>query len=146
MGPAGVSGAQGAPGYAGAQGSTEMTGVPGATGATGSPGPQGAVGPTGAQGPMLAGANGWSPYRDYSFNVNSDQILGADGNKAREIADYLQQNPSQRVTIDGTNDRRVANVREALVNAGVPGYKIQTSSFGSPQQRRNDVVAVMVGN
>ena len=102
-----MAGAQGATGYTGAQGSTELAGISGPTGATGAAGPQGAIGPTGAQGPM-AGDGGWSSYRDYTFNVNSDDILSADGNKAREIADYMNQNPSARVAIDGSNERRVA--------------------------------------
>ena len=86
---------RGATGDTGAQGSTEMAGYSGPAGATGAAGPQGAVGPTGAQG-ASAGNGGWSSYRDYTFNVNSDDILRSDGNKAREIADYTNRNPSSR--------------------------------------------------
>ena len=75
-----------------------MAGYSGPAGATGAAGPQGAVGPTGAQG-ASAGNGGWSSYRDYTFNVNSDDILRSDGNKAREIADYTNRNPSSRVAI-----------------------------------------------
>jgi hypothetical protein len=120
-----------------------MAGVSGPTGATGAAGRQGAVGPTGAQG--LA-AGGWNPYRDYSFSVNSDDILSSDGNKAREIADYMNQNPSARVAIDGSSNRRVNNVRNALISAGVPAYKIQTGEFGNAQNRRDGRVAVLVSN
>ena len=122
-----------------------MAGYSGPTGATGAAGPQGSIGSTGAQGPM-AGGGSWTSYRDYSFNVNSDDILSSDGNKAREIADYMNQNPSARVAIDGSNGRRVNRVRDALVNAGVPAYKIQTGSFGDPQQRRDSRVAVLVSS
>ena len=122
-----------------------MAGYSGPAGATGAAGPQGAVGPTGAQG-ASAGNGGWSSYRDYTFNVNSDDILRSDGNKAREIADYTNRNPSSRLAIDGFNERRVNNVRNALIDAGVPAYKIQTGSFGDPQLRRDGRVAVLVSS
>lgn len=144
-GPAGVAGARGATGATGAQGATEMAGISGPTGATGATGPQGAVGPTGAQGPM-AGAGSWNSYRDYSFSSSGNEILTDDGNKAREIADHLNQNPSARVAIDGSNERRVNNVRNALLEAGVPAYKIQTGAFGDPQFRSDNRVAVLVSN
>ncbi|OGA06682.1 MAG: hypothetical protein A2W68_06690 [Betaproteobacteria bacterium RIFCSPLOWO2_02_64_14] len=144
-GPAGIAGARGATGSTGAQGSTELAGISGPIGATGVTGPQGAFGPTGAQGP-LAGGGSWNPYRDYSFNVNSNDILRSDGNKAREIADYMNQNPSSRVAIDGSNERRVGRVRDALIDAGVPSERIQTGRFGDPQQRRDNRVAVLVSN
>jgi outer membrane protein OmpA-like peptidoglycan-associated protein len=91
-------------------------------------------------------SSNWSSYRDYTFNVNSDDILRSDRNKAQEIADYMNQNPSYRVAIDGSNERRVSNVRDALIDAGVPAYKIQTGAFGDPQLRRNSRVAVLVSN
>jgi outer membrane protein OmpA-like peptidoglycan-associated protein len=122
-----------------------MAGYSGPAGATGATGSQGGVGPTGAQG-SSAGNGGWSSYRDYTFNVNSDDILRSDGNKAREIADYMDRNPSARVAIDGSNERRVSNVRDAVINAGVPAYKIQTGAFGDPQVRRDGQVAVLVSN
>jgi outer membrane protein OmpA-like peptidoglycan-associated protein len=91
-------------------------------------------------------SSNWSSYRDYTFSVNSDDILRSDRNKAQEIADYMNQNPSYRVAIDGSNERRVSNVRDALIDAGVPAYKIQTGAFGDPQLRRNSRVAVLVSN
>jgi hypothetical protein len=127
----------------GATGNTELAGISGPAGATGSVGPQGATGPTGARG---ATAGGWNPYRDYTFNVNSNEILSSDGNKAREIADYMNQNPSARVAIDGTNQNRVARVRSALIDAGVPAYKIETGQFDNPQLRREGRVAVLVSS
>jgi outer membrane protein OmpA-like peptidoglycan-associated protein len=94
----------------------------------------------------LAGEGRWSSYRDYTFSVNSDDILRSDGNKAREIADYMDQNPSFRIAIDGSNERRVSNVRAALIDAGVPAYKIQTGAFGDPQRRTNSRVVVLVSS
>ncbi|HUF71569.1 MAG TPA: hypothetical protein VMR74_01590 [Gammaproteobacteria bacterium] len=89
---------------------------------------------------------GWSSYRDFTFDGNSDDILRADDNKAQEIADYLAQNPSFRVGIDGASESRVANVRDALMDAGVPAAKIQTGDFGDAQLRRDNGVAVLVSN
>jgi len=124
-----------------------MAGLSGPTGATGAIGPQGAIGSTGAQGLLAQGGNArWSSYRDFTFNVNSNDILRDDGNKAREIANYMNQNPSARIAIDGANDRRVDNVRAALMDAGVPAYKIQTGAFGDAQFRRDNRVAVLVSN
>ena len=144
-GPVGPAGAQGATGYAGAQGSTELGGITGPAGATGAAGAQGLIGPTGAQGP-LAGKEGWSSYSTYTFNTNSNEILRSDGNKAKEIANYLDQNPSLQVGLDGANERRVVVVRDALIVAGVPSAKIQTGAFGDPQLRRNGRVGVLVSN
>jgi outer membrane protein OmpA-like peptidoglycan-associated protein len=94
----------------------------------------------------MAGGGSWSPYRDYTFNVNSDDILSSDSSKAREIASYMDQNPSFRIAIDGSSERRVNAVRNALLDAGVPSYKIQTGAFGDPQRRTDNRVAVLVGN
>ncbi|MNC89187.1 hypothetical protein D3C83_50890 [compost metagenome] len=58
----------------------------------------------------------------------------------------MNQNPSARIAIDGSNAQRVGTVRNALINAGVPAYKIQTGSFGDPQQRRDGRVAVLVSS
>ena len=128
-----------------------MAGIAGPTGRSGDIGPQGSVGPTGAQGPIGTGAmgsavGGWSLYRDFTFNRNSDDILRADSSKPREIADYLSQNPSARVSIDGPNKRYVHSVYEALTDAGVPKSKIQTGAYDNSQQRADHRVAVMVSN
>jgi outer membrane protein OmpA-like peptidoglycan-associated protein len=144
-GVAGATGAQGATGYSGARGSTEMAGVAGQRGSTGSAGPQGTTGSTGVQGPMAEGGS-WSPYRNYTFNTGSDAILASDDNKAWEVARYMNQNPSYRVAVDGPNGRRVSNVRDALINAGVPVEKILVGSYGDPQLRRDDRVAVLMSN
>ena len=119
-----------------------MTGPAGRTGAAG---PQGPIGPTGAQG-SIAGNSGWSSYRDYTFNANSNEILGSDSSKAREVANYMDRNPTVRVGIDGSNERRVVVVRDALIVAGVPAAKIQTGAFGDPQLRRDGRVGVLVSN
>jgi outer membrane protein OmpA-like peptidoglycan-associated protein len=144
-GPAGNTGAQGPTGYTGAQGRAELAGFVGPAGATGAMGQQGETGPTGQRGPM-AGDGRWSSYRDYSFSVNSDDILRSDGSKAQEIADYMNRNPSARIAINGSSERRTNNVRNALIEAGVPAYKIQTGSLDDPQLRRDRRVAVLVSS
>lgn len=92
---------------------------------------------------MVYGPN-WRSYRDYTFNANSDEILRSDGHKAREIASYIDQNPSLRVALDGSSERNVLAVRHALIMAGVPASKIQSGAYGDPQLRRDARVAVLV--
>jgi outer membrane protein OmpA-like peptidoglycan-associated protein len=92
----------------------------------------------------MAGNSGWTSYRDYTFNTNSNEILRSDSGKASDIAYYMDQNPSYRIGLDGANADRVVVVREALIVAGVPAAKIQTGTFGDPQLRHDDRVAVLV--
>jgi outer membrane protein OmpA-like peptidoglycan-associated protein len=122
-----------------------MAGVAGPTGATGATGMQGATGASGAEGPLASGGS-WSLYREYAFNTYSDDILHSDSNKAREIANYLSQNPSFRVGIDGSNQRRVNTVHDALINAGVSANRIHVGPFGNPQLRGDNRVAVLLVN
>ena len=86
----------------------------------------------------------WRLYRDYTFNADSDEILRSDSHKAREIASYIDRNPSLRVGLDGSNEGNVLAVRHALIMAGVPSSKIQTGAYGDPQLRRDGRVAVLV--
>jgi hypothetical protein len=39
----------------------------------------------------MAGHSGWSSYRDYTFNANSNEILRSDSGKAREVANYMDR-------------------------------------------------------
>src|SRR5438067_2088765 len=128
VGPAGPAGPTGATGM------TELAGITGPIGATGATGPQGSIGATGAQGAIgsVGGNNGWNLYRAFTFEGRSDDITGADSNKARDIANYLNRNPSFRVAIDGPSARYVHSVVDALKDAGVPASKLQTSAFGDP--------------
>jgi outer membrane protein OmpA-like peptidoglycan-associated protein len=137
-----------------------MAGLSGPTGRSGAVGPQGATGQTGAQGvggqTGLAGTVGpvgsWTPYKEYWFDSNRADLQSADASKAADIADYLTRNPSQQVGIDGLMDpnntdlsnRRVSTVRNALLAAGVPAFKIQTGAFGNPQMQRDRRVEVLV--
>lgn len=137
-------------GPAGPAGAMDEQGYSGAAGAHGAglsePGPRGAVGSIGLRSPAARGG-AWRSYHDYSFDdESSDDIVRSDGNKAGEVADYINRNPSARIAIDGHNPRRVGTVRSALIDAGVPAYKIQTGAYGDPQSRRNDRVTVLVTN
>jgi len=147
-GPAGLAGAQGARGESGQRGATgsTMAGVPGSAGPAGPAGEQGAPGAMGFQGPTgLQGqtglVEGWSLLREVQFDLNEVTIRSDEMYKISETATYMQQNPSiSRLAIDtwtaedpNTTDqyirrlgqRRVDAVRDALINAGLPAYKIQ---------------------
>jgi outer membrane protein OmpA-like peptidoglycan-associated protein len=69
----------------------------------------------------------------------------------------MNQNPSLQIGIDGSmdprgsdprdqnlSDRRVSAVRDALVQAGVPSYKILTGAFGDTQLTRDRRVEVLI--
>jgi outer membrane protein OmpA-like peptidoglycan-associated protein len=165
-GPAGMMGPQGAPGMTGSQGSPGMTGSQGSTGMTGSQGStgmtgsQGSAGVAGVQGP--AGVTGtrsaavpgtaWSSLRDFTFDYDKTDIRSSELNQSSEIAAYVRQNPAVRLGIDGSTDllrgtnqynaglsqRRIANVRDALMQAGVSADKIETGTFAAQRAPCND--------
>ena len=124
-----------------------MAGVAGPTGRTGATGAQGAIGATGVQGPGgIAGAAGtWSVYRDIWFDANRSNMRASESGKVSDIANYLNQNPNATVAIDGTSDR-ADSVRNALLQAGVPAYKIQYGTFGDPKLQRDRQVQVLVSS
>ncbi len=150
-GPAGAEGARGEKGDTGAQGAT-LYGPKGATGRAGSSGEQGASGATGAQGAVSV-VDRWTFYRDYIFDDNrSDFHHPSDLEKSTEIAKYIKENPSLKIGIDGfidpqtmeIDEKRIATVRNALIAAGIPEYKIEKGSFGNPQYARKQRVAVFI--
>jgi hypothetical protein len=149
LGEQGVSGETGAQGYA-------MAGSAGAAGPSGGVGVQGLTGPAGAQG-QVGMVNQWTPYREITFDRDAAAIEPSGVSTISEIAAYMAQNPSLELGIDRStnsasstptnqdlNTRRVGAVRDALVQAGVPAYKIQTGSFSDPQLRRNRRVDVLL--
>ena len=133
------------------------TGPPGPTGMTGA---QGATGPTGTQGqpgmtaPGPASPTGWISLRDIMFDYDTADIRRSEMNKISDVAAYLKQNPSTRVGIDGATDllrgtnrhnvdlsrHRVANVRDALIEAGVSGDRIETGNFGVERAECDDSI------
>jgi outer membrane protein OmpA-like peptidoglycan-associated protein len=77
--------------------------------------------------------------------------------KVSEIARYMQHNPSLAVGIDGSMaprgtdprnqdlcNRRVRAIHDALVEAGVPIYRIQTGQFGDRHLAQDRRVAVLL--
>jgi outer membrane protein OmpA-like peptidoglycan-associated protein len=155
VGEAGVAGAQGGSGLSGPQGPT-TAGLTGVAGRPGVAGAQGPTGSTGAQGPVGIVAN-WTVYRDYNFDSGRADIRPSNASTASEIASYMEQNPSLQIALDGfrdsggsdarsqnLSDRRVSNVRAALIKAGVPASKIRTGAYADPQKAHDGQVAVML--
>lgn len=142
QGPAGQTGAQGAP----------MAGMTGLTGPDGKAGPQGPAGQTGAQGPAGV-VDRWTSYRAFWFESDTSDLRDSDMDQVSEIADYMEQNPSLKVGIDGSithssdkdmAGRRVDTVRTALISAGVPASRIETGAFGDANLARERRVEVLL--
>lgn len=64
-----------------------------------------------------------SPFRDYRFDVDSNEIGGADRKKAREVSEQMLRMPSLRVELVGTDQRRLEVVRDALIGVGIRSSK-----------------------
>jgi outer membrane protein OmpA-like peptidoglycan-associated protein len=156
---AGPAGAPGAIGQIGAQGTSGLTGAQGTTtarrvGILGSPGPAGvqrAVGSNGAQGPAGI-VERWTSYRVLTFDYAQAVLSAADQSTVSEIAAYMAKNPSLQVGIDGYRDpsnqslseHRIGTVRDALIVAGVPRFRVQIGAFGDPQFSRDRRVEVLL--
>jgi outer membrane protein OmpA-like peptidoglycan-associated protein len=149
MGPAGptgmtgMTGAQGSTGMTGVQGSTGMTGVQGSAGMTGVQGPAGITGAQGAPASSPPGGR-WTLVKEFMFDFDRWDIRNSESRKPAEVAAYMSQNSSVRLGITGYTDRqstdqynlplsqrRVATVRDALIQAGVPADRIETGTFGT---------------
>ena len=128
-----------------------MTGGMGATGPMGPAGPMGAQGPAGPAGAQAAAGKNWASFRNFLFDFDKSAIRSNETNHVSDIAAYMKQNPSARVGIDGHTDprgtdaynqslseRRVNNIRDALVAGGVSNDKIQTGAFGESQPKCNE--------
>ena len=141
------TGPMGPRGHTGPPGPTGMTGAQGVTGRTGTRGQPGLTAP----GPG-ASENGWISLRDILFDFDTADIRPSEMNKISEVAAYLEQNPSIRVGIDGSTDlsrgtnrynvdlsgKRIANVRNALIQTGVSGDRIETGRFAAERAQCND--------
>ena len=146
QGSPGMTGVQGSPGMTGAQGSAGMTGVQGSAGMTGVQGPAGITGAQGAPASSPAPMHGarWSSLKEFMFDYDRSDIRYSESRKPAEVAAYMSQNPSVRLGVAGytdmqgtsqynlpLNQRRVATVRDALIQAGVPADRIETGTFGT---------------
>jgi len=58
----------------------------------------------------------------------------------------MDENRSLRIGLDGADENRTNNVRNALIDAGVPAYKIEMGAFGDPQLRQNNRVLVLISS
>ena len=147
-GPRGHTGPQGPTGMTGAQGPAGMTGSQGQRGITGSQGERGTA-ESQAQSPSAAG---WVSLRDIVFAFDEAKLRPSELGKISEIASYVKQNPGVRLGIDGATDllrgtnsynvtlrdRRVANVRDALMQTGVSADRIETGGFAAERTRCSD--------
>jgi outer membrane protein OmpA-like peptidoglycan-associated protein len=94
----------------------------------------------------------WTPYRAFGFDEGRSDVRMVDQTTAREISQYLSQNPSLGIALDGSTDMRFQNlsvartnaVRSSLIQAGVPAHKIQSVSFNDPQLARDGRVEVLL--
>jgi len=145
-----ASACTGPTGPRGPQGPQGMTGPQGQPGMTGSQGQQGVAGSQGD----AAAATGWISLRDIMFDYDKADIRSSEMGKISDVATYVRQNPSVLVGIDGSTDllrgtnqyntalsqRRVANVRDALIRAGVSADRIETGGFGAERTKCNDAI------
>jgi outer membrane protein OmpA-like peptidoglycan-associated protein len=111
---------------------------------------QGSVGTPGAQG-QVGGLARWTSFREFWFDSNRTDIQASDSSKVSEIVAYMNQNPSLRIGIDGTDprnddlsERRVRSVRDALIQAGIPSSKIQSGAYGDRKLAADRRVEVLV--
>ena len=91
----------------------------------------------------------WTAFHAFHFDYASARIHATDTGKVAEIAGHLRQHPTYRLALDGAAGDapiahlRVDSVREALIAAGIPAYKIRSGAFGDPQLRREGRVEVL---
>lgn len=98
-----------------------------------------------AAGAQDHGSGGWTLYRAFTFTGEDAAISDVDRSKAREVAHHMDKNPMLRVGLDGLNQGRVSSVREALIQAGVPEWRINSGAFAEPHMRGPRRVLVLVG-
>jgi outer membrane protein OmpA-like peptidoglycan-associated protein len=141
----------GPPGATGPQGPTGMTGM---TGAQGPAGMTGSTGQSGYAAPQAQPATlaGWVSLRDILFDYDKADVRSSEMTKISDIASYVNQNPTVRLGIDGSTDllrgtnqyntalsqRRVTNVRDALIRAGVSADRIESGGFAAERARCNE--------
>ena len=108
------------------------------------------VGTTGEPGRVVA--NQWTRYRDFKFDSKQANLRVSDANKVFEIAIYMKANPTMKVGFDGSmeplnqdlSDQRVATVRDALIEAGVPKSRIQAGVCRDGKSAHDGRVAVLI--
>ena len=146
-GPPGPEGLQGPPGPPGPQGVAGLAGPAGPQGAAGAQGTAGTQGLAGAKGADFA----WEAFADVLFDFAKADIRPAETAKLTALAEYLKAHPTYMVELEafadprGSQDynlkltrQRVAAVRTALMEAGVPAATIVTGSYGKLNAKCTD--------
>lgn len=118
----------------------------------------GVVGPADAQGPVGI-VDPWSSFAELWFDFNGVDLQSSEVSKVSAIAAYINENPSVQVGIDGSmlardtelsgdnlRNRRVDAVRELLIEAGVPDYKIRMGAFGDAGLTQGRRVEMLIRN
>lgn len=90
---------------------------------------------------VLPGITGWA-----QINHRADQCIEDVQRKVTLDLEYMRQNPTFQIGVDGSNQSRVSSVLDALTGAGIPANRIQVGAFGDPQLRRDNRVAVLLIN
>jgi outer membrane protein OmpA-like peptidoglycan-associated protein len=148
-GPSGPTGPQGPAGVTGRSGSQGVTGATGSQGMTGAQGVTGSQGQAGVSDPGAGPGATWVSLRDIRFEYDNADISSFEMKKITEIATYLNDHPNSRLGIDGTTDlrrgtnnynvslsaQREANVRDALIRAGVPANRMEIGTFGTERSQ-----------
>jgi outer membrane protein OmpA-like peptidoglycan-associated protein len=133
-----------------------VAGDRGPAGATGAQGPAGPVGPQGMAGSdnryvSFGTGDPSASFEDILFDTDKSDIRSNEMSKITDIAAHAKQNAPMQVSIggyadprgtdqhnQGLSERRVNAIRDALVKAGVPSDKIQTSAFGEQKLQCNE--------
>lgn len=102
-------------------------------------------------GAQQSGEARWNSYRDFWFDYDSAVVDSSHRESIRDAANYLRQHPSYRLAIDAgaskdsvLRNRRIAAIRDALISAGVPKYKIEEGPFGDDYLRRERRVEILI--
>jgi outer membrane protein OmpA-like peptidoglycan-associated protein len=116
------------------------------------------IGSAGLQGPVGI-VDPWTAFTELWFDFNEVNLQSSEMTKVSEIAEYMDQNPSLQLGIDGSmepggtgprnqnlSNRRVDVIRSALIEAGVPDYKIRTGAFGDAGLARERRIEMFLRN
>jgi peptidoglycan-associated lipoprotein len=140
----GPTGPEGPAGLVGPAGPAGPAGPPGLAGVSG---PQGPAGPQGTQGVAGAAAR-WESFKDIHFDFDKSDLRANEVGKIKEIVEFMKQNPTFEIGIEGFADprgtdvynqalseRRVKAILNALVAEGASAGAIRTGAEG--EKNRN---------
>jgi OOP family OmpA-OmpF porin len=86
------------------------------------------------------------------FNINSAKVTNDQMINVYNVANWMKQNPNAKVAIKGYADKKTGTAKynkalsekrakavyDALVNNGIDGSRLSTSSFGDSEQPYSD--------